>query len=409
MSDYSTTGVSYTYKILGDLAVTDWLRFRGGFNRAERAPNIGELFLSAQQTFGGNNRGDLCSRANPFATSANPAVNSNAAQVEAVCRILMEQSGDPTADEQYYSQPQSNAAGGFAFPTLVGNENLTPEVADTWTAGVVLSSPFDTGALSRLRLTVDYYNIKVKDAIGALTVGAALDQCFDPALNPLVLTDPQAAANTVFCQNVPRNQTGGLGNVLITYVNNGRFQVSGIDATLDWAMDVGPGTVNLNSVVNYLIDYKSAALPTSPLIDYAGTFGTTENGLSPGVGGTSSGAFEYRIFTTLGYSMDGWSLALQWQHLPATDDATSVTLPNTTTQGADAYNLFSLNATAQLTDSINFRFGVDNLFNKEPPLVGVNTANTTPATNGLLPGGTFQDQFYDVLGRRFYLGANIRF
>ncbi len=54
ISDYSTTGTSYTYKILGDWEVTDWMRFRGGYNRAERAPNIGELFLAAQQTFAVN-------------------------------------------------------------------------------------------------------------------------------------------------------------------------------------------------------------------------------------------------------------------------------------------------------------------------------------------------------------------
>src|SRR5690606_30157817 len=40
ISDYNTTGTSYTYKILGDLELTDWIRFRGGFNKAERSPNI---------------------------------------------------------------------------------------------------------------------------------------------------------------------------------------------------------------------------------------------------------------------------------------------------------------------------------------------------------------------------------
>ena len=141
ISDYSTTGTSYTYKILGDWEVTDWLRFRGGYNRAERAPNIGELFLQAQQTFGGNTVGDPCSLANPLSFSANQdgdqfaGGNANGARVEAICRIQMEQSGDPTADDQYYSGVQSSATGGFAFPTTVGNPNLVPEVADTWTAG----------------------------------------------------------------------------------------------------------------------------------------------------------------------------------------------------------------------------------------------------------------------------------
>lgn len=429
VSDYSTTGKSYTYKILGDLALTDWLRFRGGYNRAERAPNIGELFLAAQQSFGTNNRADLCSINNPYAISANPSTNPNYRQALAVCGILMEQSGDPTADTQYYgddyrnliaaanatalqslvTQTQSNAGGGTAFPTLVGNPNLQPEKADTWTAGMVLQSPFNGGALSRLRLTVDYFNIKVNDAIGPQSVGIVLQQCFDPALNPLILTDPVAAANTQFCQFVPRNQVGTLGNVQVTYTNAGRFKVSGIDATLDWSIDVGPGTLNLNSLFNYQIDFKTTELPTNPLLDYAGTFGPNENGLGPGVGGTSAAAFEYRLFTSLGYQIEGYSLGLQWQHLPATDDVTSVLLPNTTVKGAPSYNLFNLNGSAQLLEAVNIRFGVDNLFNKRPPRTGVNTANSSPSTNGLLPGGTYLDQFYDVIGRRFYLGANVRF
>ncbi len=418
MSDYNTTGTSYTYKILGDLEVNDWIRLRGGYNRAERAPNIGELFLAAQQTFGVNNRGDVCSTGNPNSFSANPKANPNAAAVEAVCRTLMQQSGDIAADDEFYDGTQPTGSFGFAFPTLVGNENLRPEVADTWTAGVVLSSPFTGGALSRLRLSVDYFNIRVKDAIAPQTVGSALQQCFDPRLNPLVngatfTTMPNStvgtpnqaaldAANSVFCQNVPRNQDGQLGNTFITYVNNGRFKVSGVDVALDWSHDVGPGTVTLNSVFNYLIDFKSADLPTNPMVEYAGTFGTTENGLT-------AGAFEYKLFTTLGYRLGGTSLALQWQHLPSVDASDVALIPNTQVQGAPSYNLFNLNGSAQVADSVTVRFGVDNLFNKRPPLSGANLANNAPEVNGNLPGGTYRDEFYDILGRRFYLGANIRF
>jgi outer membrane receptor protein involved in Fe transport len=42
-SEYSTTGASYTYKALADWRVFDWMRVRGGYNRAERAPNMAEL------------------------------------------------------------------------------------------------------------------------------------------------------------------------------------------------------------------------------------------------------------------------------------------------------------------------------------------------------------------------------
>jgi outer membrane receptor protein involved in Fe transport len=406
MSDYSTTGTSYTYKILGDWQVTDWLRFRGGYNLAERAPNIGELYLSAQQTFGVNTAGDPCSLANPLSFSANQpgdqyaGGNANGARVEAVCRIQMQQAG-PNA-EDYYLGVQGSGTFGFAFPTTVGNENLIPETAKTWTAGMVINSPFDGGALERLRLSVDWFSIHVTDAIGEQTVGVALQQCYDPALNPAWSGSDLDVANSQFCQNVPRNATGNLGNVFRTYVNNGEFKLQGIDVQLDWGMDVGPGTLNLNVLANYQIDFKSSALAAViPLIDYVGTQGTGENGLNQGV-------YEYRILANLGYAVGPATVSLQWQHLPSIEDASEATfgVPTPTT-GFPSYNMFNLNSTYSLNDSVNLRFGVDNLFNKKPPLGNVNTA-ADPAL-GQLSGGSFNSLFYDTNGRRFYLGANFQF
>lgn len=408
ISDYSTTGTSYTYKILGDWEVTDWLRFRGGFNRAERAPNIGELFLAAQQTFGVNTAGDPCSLANPLSFSANQdgdafaGGNANGARVEAVCRIQMAQSGDASAADNYYNGVQSSSTFGFAFPTTVGNPNLVPETANTWTAGMVINSPFAGEALSRLRLSVDWYSIHVKDAIGEQTVGVALQQCYDPALNPAWAGSDLDVANSQFCQNVPRNATGALGNVNRTYVNNGEFKLSGIDTQLDWGMDVGPGTVNLNLLANYQIDFKSTSLAgILPLVDYVGTLGTGENGLNTGV-------YEYRIFANLGYAVGPATVTLQWQHRPSIEDATEAQIgASTPTTGFPSYNLFSLNGTYSVNDAVNLRFGVDNLFNKAPPLGNVNTA--ADPSLGQLSGGSYNATFYDTNGRRFYFGANLQF
>src|SRR5690606_38524531 len=68
-SDYSETDSETTWKILGNWRINDQVRLRGGFNRATRAPNLGELFLNQQEVFtGGGSFGDPCSpRANaPF-------------------------------------------------------------------------------------------------------------------------------------------------------------------------------------------------------------------------------------------------------------------------------------------------------------------------------------------------------
>lgn len=414
MSDYSTTGTSYTYKILGDWEVTDWLRFRGGYNRAERAPNLAELFLSPQQTFGLNAVGDVCSERSNYRISANAAANGNnatqAANVKAICRQLMDATGGAgTADAYYGRLPSNQPAPGsaFAWPNVVGNPNLKPEVADTFTAGVVINSPFQGGAFSRLRLTADWFRIKLKDAIGVQSVGAKFQQCVDPYYNPLAANAGQSTANaalaaaSVLCQGITYDPLPvlGLGNTNTTYMNNGSVDISGIDATLDWRTDVGPGTLSFNTVLNYYLHYRVRELPSNPFVDYTGTFGTTQNGLN-------TGAFEYKVLTTIGYGMDNWNLSLQWQHLPKVEDAGEATVPNDI-YGGPAYNLFNLSGSVNLNEDTTIRFGVDNLFNKRPPLTNWDTE--TDLSLGQLRGGSYNDNFYDSIGRRFYVGASISF
>jgi iron complex outermembrane recepter protein len=408
MSKYNTTGTSYTYKLLGDWEVTDWMRFRGGYNRAERAPNIGELFLAAQQTFGVNTSGDPCSLANPLSFSANQVGdqfaggNANGALVQAVCRIQMEASGNAQADDDYYNGVQSPATFAFAFPTTVGNPNLRPEKGSTWTAGVVLSSPFDSPLLNRLRLSIDWFDIKIDRAIGEEAAGFVLQRCYDANLNPAFASNNAATiAASASCQLVPRNATGAIGNILRTYTNNGSVHVQGIDAALNWGFDVGPGSVALSINANYLIDFESRSSAAVPLVDYVGTLGTTENGLN-------ATAYEYRLFSALSYTIGSLNVGLQWEHKPSIEDSTEALInASTPTTGFPAYNMFFLNASYAVTDNVNIRFGVDNLFNKAPPLGNVNTAANP--TLGQLSGGSFNAANYDTNGRRFYLGANFQF
>jgi outer membrane receptor protein involved in Fe transport len=190
--------------------------------------------------------------------------------------------------------------------------------------------------------------------------------------------------------------------VITTYVNNGRFQTDGIDAQLDWSAPVGPGTLSLNSQFSYLLHFKSAELPTDPEIDYAGTQGPNANGLN-------GQSFRWKLFSTLNYAVGGATIGLQWQHLPSIKNAAAVTNPANTTTGAPSYDIFHLNGSYALTDNVTIRAGVNNLFNKAPPITGVNLANTSAATTGQLMGGSVGGLSYDDIGRTFYLGANMKF
>jgi outer membrane receptor protein involved in Fe transport len=322
----------------------------------------------------------------------------------------MDRTGGAGTGANYYGRgvaQQPAPGGGFARTNATGNPNLKPETADTWTAGIVVASPFENEWVRRLRFTVDWYSIKLKDAIGLQGAGTALEQCLDPFWNTSVAGAAgsaalaQAASNNAYCKGIRYDPAPILGaaNFDVTYYNNGEVSISGIDFQADWSKDIGPGQFTANLLLNYYLEYKSRELTNNPLVDYVGTLGTGQNALNPG-------AFRYRTLTTFGYSWGPVRLSMQWQHLPKVEveGFATKTSPN---KGYKPYDLFNLNGGVKVTSNANFRFGIDNLFNKKPPLGNINpTANLSL---GQLPGGAFNGSFYDIIGRRFYLGANFKF
>jgi outer membrane receptor protein involved in Fe transport len=290
-----------------------------------------------------------------------------------------------------------------------------------------------SGLLSRLNLSLDYFNITINDPIGNSGGGGVLLHCVSPEFNPAAagvaggatnaagLDDPavRAAANAAILQgscpdvfrtatNPAANQFGGFNGakVVTTFDNDGKIELSGLDANLSWSTDVGPGTMFVNLNGNYMFHFKVQPFTGTPMLDYVGTTGTGLKGVNFG------SSFRWKLFGVLGYTWGGLSASLQWQHTPPTDDACNVAFKNglTTTpcafSGLPAYDLFNFNSSYQVTDSLSVRFGVDNLFNREPAVTGVNT-NADPSL-GQLPGGSFTF-FQDVQGRRFTLGANVKF
>jgi iron complex outermembrane receptor protein len=400
-SDYNVTGNSITWKALTDWRANDWLRFRGGFNRAERSPNVGELYLAPSQTFQVGAAGDLCSLANQSAFSANPA-NANGTQALALCRALMEKSSPGTANT-FYANPQFSQAVGqaFAFPSVRGNPNLKPETAKTWTFGTVFNSPFESGLARDLRVSIDYYNIETDDAIGPQSVDVAQRQCFDPAFNPTY------DVNSPFCTVINRvANDGALGNILLTYLNNGSFKTSGIDTQIDWALSAGPGRFTINSLFSYLLTLKSRELPNDPYVEFAGTLGPTQNELN-------AGAFEWKMYNTFGYSVGKWAAALNWQHLPGIESIAYATNSATSFKGAGSYDLFGLSGSFAFTEKAVLRFGIDNVFDKAPPIIERNADPNLPLA--LLPNGRFGGEnannpaLYDFIGRRFFVVAQMNF
>lgn len=103
----------------------------------------------------------------------------------------------------------------------MGNVHVNPETADTWTLGTVISSPFEAAALQSVRVSLDYYRLKVTDALGPQSVDIAQRQCFDPAFNRIY---SGASPNCAGINRVAND--GALDNISTTYLNIGRRAAS---------------------------------------------------------------------------------------------------------------------------------------------------------------------------------------
>ena len=373
-SDYNLSGGVNTYKASADWRINDWVMIRGGYQRAVRAPNVTELFSSPQATivipaF------DPCVNGGPFAIPPGPygnnAANPNQAKVKSLCYALT-----PSAQPGLYDR-----FAGSGTPVIVGqvagNPNLKPEKADTFTIGAVLT-PIGLPWNSRLMASVDYYNIKVADAIIALDANQTYQLCFNA-----FGTNPNFSATDPYCGLIVRNPGNGLpATVMDSYQNQGGIRTAGVDVNVDWRVPVGPGELDLNGVVNYLADYKQSFLTGIPFVEFADTISST------------AAYFRWRSLLTATYTQGQMSAGLRWRFTPRTRDVTCASrcqAPDT-----PSYSTFDLFGSYAITPKIRISAGIDNLFDRDPPIVGGVLGNTNLGE-------------YDVVGRQFYAAIRARF
>ncbi|MDJ0909839.1 MAG: TonB-dependent receptor [Woeseiaceae bacterium] len=235
-SDYSTIGNATTWKVGGVWTPVEDLSFRATVAEATRAPNIGELFDPGGQTF--QFITDPCD-----ITETDQGTEFRAAN----CAALLNGLGvDPTT----FIDPNSASIPG----TLQGNTELTEEVADTTTIGVIYRPRF----IENLTLAVDWYDIELDEAINTARPQVAADLCVD-----LPTLDNQ------FCGLIDRDgTTGGIVDFRQQPVNVANFRTEGFDFTVNylwdpanWGIDRNLGTLNLRVIGNKLEDLTFINLP----------------------------------------------------------------------------------------------------------------------------------------------------
>lgn len=373
-----------TYKVGVDFAPIRDIRLRATYNRAVRAPNIQELF--ATPTVGLNGTDDPCAGHTITAT-----------EYGCIAQGLAVGTGTT-----------ANPAGQYNG-IIGGNADLQPEKATTKTLGLVFQPSF----LRRFALTVDYFDIKVANAIRSFGQDAILSHC---VANATATFTPES------CDLVNRDPAGSIwltpGGYVSDLPNNvGQLRTKGIEVNGSYTADIGNlGTLSASFIGTYVDKYRVDNGLTAPY-DCAGLYGPTCS-----IGGTTdSGAPipKWRHKARLTWQLpDGIGISLQWRHIGKVRAET--TTDNETLNGdfnfdpglvLKAQNYIDLATTVAIGDNYNFRLGVNNLFDKQPPLVtsgsaarsGSNLCPTGPCNGNTYPAT------YDALGRYIYAGVTLNF
>ncbi|WP_327466563.1 TonB-dependent receptor plug domain-containing protein [Sphingopyxis sp.] len=324
-TDYSTSGGVATWKLGLVYEPVDGLRFRGSRSRDIRAPNIAELYSGAVQ--GINNVTD----------------------------------------------PQRGNAQFSARVSTLGNTDLKPEKADTWTIGAVASPSFLPG----FSLSADYFDIDLKGMIASFTAQQTVDQC--------------AQGTTVACSNISRDETGAIILIRAPQLNLGRSRTRGMDFELNYRTSIGADRLAFRGIVSHLMKSATQVAGGTPLVR------TGEVGLSASPRWTATANLQ---FSTEG----GTSLFLQERYIgPGKYDASRI--EGVTIADNRIGAVWYTDATISQKIDFNghqFEWGVtvNNLFNQSPPNAPTGTLGAFSPSNPNL---------YDIVGRYFSTSVRVNF
>ena len=388
-SSYTSGFNTNTYKFGVEYAPIRDVKFRASYNRAVRAPGVGDLF--APNVIGAGGTADPC-----WGPVTNGVAGTTQGTVQGHSFAYCANTG-VTAAEWGNITPNPAAQ----INTQVGgNSTLKPEKADTFSYGFVVSPAM----VPNLTVSADFYYIKIDNTIVSLSSNTIVNNC-------------GASGSASLCGLIHRgNGTGSLWFNTTNYVtaneqNIGSISTKGIDLNARYSYDTGGfGKVGMNFAGTRVLN-----LLTDPLgngaYDCAGYWGTTCSSASPASGPVP----HWRHTMNIDY-LDPWlgtDFSIRWRYIgPSQSDHTSQNsqLAGTYYQptahiGGYTYIDLSLSVPIPKT-GIDFRVGINNLSDKRPPIIP--SGNYTECPNTTCNDNTWVGT-YDTLGRYLYAHASIKF
>lgn len=338
-SRYSTVGGKATSKLGILYRPVSSILARGTYSQGFRAPSILELYQGQRQT--------------NFQT-VDPCNGGGA--------------GKPGCAGVPASYAQSQFNGGLTPGVTVGNPKLKPETADTYSLGLV----WTPAAVQGLSFNADKFLIKVDQAIAAQTGTQIMQSC----------------ANTGnYCELVKRGASGEVLQLSQAVVNLSRIEVAGVDATARYVFPLAQGKVDSALDLSYLEKYRSYVPQSdgSIVLDYRAGKSDQPRSTFPRVKAQAS----------LRYVAQQYSAAWKARYIGHSADVAGNAVNGGTVPGI-TYQDVQFGYTLP-GGKVNLALGIDNLWDKQPPLSAANNPIN------------FDIYTYDVRGRYFYAKVSSKF
>jgi iron complex outermembrane receptor protein len=392
-SNYTDGFNTNTYKFGLEWAPIQDIRLRGGYNRAVRAPSIGELF--APNTVGAGGTADPCWGAavgQSLDAAGNPIPGTGT--VNGHTFAFCHNTGVTTAEFGHILANPAAQINTQIGGAVAAGGTLTPEKADTYTAGFVFQPHF----LPNFVASIDYYDIKIANTITSLSSNTIVNNCgLTGAANLCNLVQRGAGTGSLWFNNSDF--------VVANDVNIGTVITKGVDVASHYLLDIGSmGKLTFNLAGTYVNSFQTQPLPTSASYDCVGYYGTTCLDPIP--------KWRHVFGTTWATPWWGADLTLRWRYIgPSNTDRSSPDPQLAQTYLASdshigGYTYLDFSASIPIGSVVNFRVGMNNIADKAPPVVANGNYSDCPNTscNDNTWVGT-----YDTMGRYIYAHVSAKF
>ncbi|MGE4063752.1 MAG: TonB-dependent receptor plug domain-containing protein [Rhodospirillaceae bacterium] len=355
---YSTYGWVATYKVGASWSPFEDLRFRITQSRNIRSPTLVDLYQAGSTS--------RSSSTDPF--NGNRAVNSQV--------------------------------------TTRGNPNLQAEKSNDTGVGVVYQPSWFPG----FSASVDYYRIKINDAVNSLGAQDLINLCFQ--------------GNQVACSTFTRSDVGTPAeqiNISVQPQNFATERAKGVDfeasysTPLSVVSDGWDGDIAIRFLATHYITYTTfSGIPGDIVTELAGAPGASGSN----IGGGGGGLPDWRINSSVNYSLDPINFGFTFRYLSGgkvvptwiecqtgcpVSSGLRLTVDNNHVESAlfiDFNSSYKL-ALGENAETELF-FNVRNIANSDPPIAargpGGSSWDFPPTNQGL----------YDIMGRVFRAGVKFR-